>query len=106
MVRNGDVVEAHQWNSATLTWTKVGEVVDAVGSSRKQVYQGQEYDYVFDIDIGAGPGGMLKLPYNVTGTFNVHLNATVTLEINASNQTIHTMLRKNSFGSMSYPRTF
>ncbi|KAG2185818.1 hypothetical protein INT43_002255 [Umbelopsis isabellina] len=66
MVRNGDVVEAHQWSSATGTWTKVGEVVDAVGSNRKQVYNGQEYDYVFDIDIGAGPDGMLKLPFNVT----------------------------------------
>jgi phospholipase A-2-activating protein len=70
MVRNGDVVEAHQWSSATGTWTKVGEVVDAVSSSRKQVYNGQEYDYVFDIDIGAGPDGMLKLPFNVTGKFS------------------------------------
>jgi phospholipase A-2-activating protein len=68
MVRNGNTVEAHQWSMATSTWTKVGEVVDAVGSSRKQVYEGQEYDYVFDIDIsGGGPGSMLKLPYNVTG---------------------------------------
>ncbi|CAO3660671.1 unnamed protein product [Umbelopsis vinacea] len=67
MVRNGNTVEAHQWSMATSTWTKVGEVVDAVGSSRKQVYEGQEYDYVFDIDIsGGGPGSMLKLPYNVT----------------------------------------
>ena len=41
------------------------QVVDAVGSDRKQVYEGKEYDYVFDVDIkdGAPP---LKLPYNVT----------------------------------------
>jgi len=67
MVRNGNIVEAHQWSATTSTWTKVGEVVDAVGSGRKQVYDGLEYDYVFDIDIsGGGPGSMLKLPYNVT----------------------------------------
>jgi phospholipase A-2-activating protein len=40
--------------------------VDAVGSSRKQLYEGKEYDYVFDVDIqeGAPP---LKLPYNTSG---------------------------------------
>ncbi|GAA5931392.1 WD repeat PLAP family protein [Sporobolomyces koalae] len=58
------VVEAHQWSSASQSWQKVGEVTDAVGSSRKQLYQGQEYDYVFDIDLGGG-SPMLKLPYNV-----------------------------------------
>jgi hypothetical protein len=47
-------------------WSNVGKVVDAIGSDRKQLYNGKEYDYVFDIDIedGADP---LKLPYNVTG---------------------------------------
>lgn len=38
-------------------------MTDAVGASRKQLYQGQEYDYVFDVDLGTG-GPMLKLPYN------------------------------------------
>lgn len=65
MVRNGNIVEAHQWDTAKEQWQKIGEVVDAIGNSRKQVYAGQEYDYVFDIDIGAGQN--LKLPYNVTG---------------------------------------
>jgi phospholipase A-2-activating protein len=48
-------------------WQKIGEVVDAVGSGRKQLYEGKEYDYVFDVDIkdGAPP---LKLPYNANGT--------------------------------------
>jgi phospholipase A-2-activating protein len=44
----------------------VGEVVDAVGSSRKQLYQGKEYDYVFDVDIKDGVPP-LKLPYNASG---------------------------------------
>ncbi|KAJ3380533.1 hypothetical protein HDU84_005751 [Entophlyctis sp. JEL0112] len=61
MVRIGNIVEAHQF-SVGEGWTKVGEVVDAVSSGRKQLYAGREYDYVFDIDIGAGAN--LKLPYN------------------------------------------
>ncbi|RDB21127.1 Phospholipase A-2-activating protein [Hypsizygus marmoreus] len=65
MVRNGALVEAHQWDSASLTWQKIGDVVDAVGQGRKQLYQGKEYDYVFDVDIQDGVPP-LKLPYNVT----------------------------------------
>ncbi|KAJ3286669.1 hypothetical protein HDU79_006312 [Rhizoclosmatium sp. JEL0117] len=60
MVRNGDLVEAHQFTEGQ--WVKIGEVVDAVGGGRKTMYGGKEYDYVFDIDIGAGQN--LKLPYN------------------------------------------
>jgi len=65
MVRVGDTVEAHQWDAVSSSWQKVGEVVDAVGSGRKQLYEGKEYDYVFDVDVqeGAPP---LKLPYNVS----------------------------------------
>jgi hypothetical protein len=37
-----------------------------VGSDRKQLYEGKEYDYVFDVDIKDGEPP-LKLPYNVTG---------------------------------------
>lgn len=44
----------------------MGEVVDAVGSSRKQLYEGKEYDYVFDVDIQDGVPP-LKLPYNASG---------------------------------------
>ncbi|KII89092.1 hypothetical protein PLICRDRAFT_40733 [Plicaturopsis crispa FD-325 SS-3] len=65
MVRNGDNVEAHQWVSATSSWQKIGDVVDAVGSGRKQLYEGKEYDYVFDVDIQDGVPP-LKLPYNTT----------------------------------------
>ncbi|KAI0761444.1 phospholipase A-2-activating protein [Irpex lacteus] len=64
MIRKGATVEAHQWDSASSSWQKIGEVVDAVGSGRKQLYNGKEYDYVFDVDVeeGAPP---LKLPYDV-----------------------------------------
>ncbi|KAF8475738.1 WD40-repeat-containing domain protein [Kalaharituber pfeilii] len=63
MIRNGDIVEAHVWSALTSSWTSVGTVVDAVGSSRKKEFEGKEYDYVFDVDIqeGAPP---LQLPYN------------------------------------------
>jgi len=65
MVRNGETVEAHVWSNATRAWNNVGTVVDAVGSNRKQMFEGKEYDYVFDVDIqeGAPP---LKLPYNAS----------------------------------------
>lgn len=55
-----------KWDSANSTWQKIGDVVDAVGSGRKQLYQGKEYDYVFDVDIKDGVPP-LKLPYNVSG---------------------------------------
>lgn len=64
MVNMGSTVEAHQWSAASQSWQKIGEVVGS-GKS-KQTYEGKEYDYVFDIDIGGGPHGMLKLPYNCT----------------------------------------
>jgi phospholipase A-2-activating protein len=89
MVRNGDIVEAHQvcsyfqlgyilvpslhllfflyqWDSESSTWVKIGDVVDAASSGNKQVYEGKEYDYVFDVDIKDGVPA-LKLPYNVNG---------------------------------------
>jgi phospholipase A-2-activating protein len=55
-----------QWDSTSCQWQKIGDVVDAVGSGRKQIYQGKEYDYVFDVDIQDGVPP-LKLPYSVTG---------------------------------------
>jgi phospholipase A-2-activating protein len=55
-----------QWDSASSTWTKIGDVVDAVGSGHKKLYEGKEYDYVFDVDIQDGVPP-LKLPYNVNG---------------------------------------
>jgi phospholipase A-2-activating protein len=51
-----------------MQWMKIGQVVEAVGANRKQVFEGREYDFVFDIDIGEGMP-TLKLPFNVTGIF-------------------------------------
>lgn len=65
MVRNGENVEAHMWSNATKTWTNVGQVMDSVGSGRKRLYEGQEYDFVFDVDIQEGVPP-LKLPYNAS----------------------------------------
>ncbi|KAG0632820.1 WD40-repeat-containing domain protein [Tuber brumale] len=65
MVRNGETVEAHVWSNAARAWNNVGTVVDAVGSSRKQMFEGKEYDYVFDVDIQEGAPA-LKLPYNAS----------------------------------------
>ncbi|KAK9455872.1 WD40-repeat-containing domain protein [Dipodascopsis uninucleata] len=56
-------VDAHQWDGEK--WVKIGEVVSAVGNQQKQIYEGKEYDYVFDVDIQDGVPP-LKLPYNAT----------------------------------------
>lgn len=67
MIRELDgSVTAHTWSSATHEWIAVGTVVDSAGSSgRKTEYLGQDYDYVFDVDIEDGKPP-LKLPYNVS----------------------------------------
>ncbi|SPO26787.1 related to DOA1 - involved in ubiquitin-dependent proteolysis [Ustilago trichophora] len=65
MVKNGDVVEAHQWSAASQQWVKIGEVVGGVGSGSKKLYEGKEYDYVFDVDIADGVPP-LKLPFNLS----------------------------------------
>ena len=62
---NGSV-SAHSWSTAAQQWVNVGTVVDAAGSSGKKTeYLGQDYDYVFDVDIEDGKPP-LKLPYNVS----------------------------------------
>lgn len=66
MINNNDSVEAYQWTAATSTWQQIGQVVDAVGSGRKQLYEGKEYDHVFDVNVSEGMPP-LKLPYNITG---------------------------------------
>ncbi|KAJ3183566.1 hypothetical protein HDU85_001995 [Gaertneriomyces sp. JEL0708] len=64
MINTGNAVEAHQWSQAEYKWTLVGQVVDAVGSSRKSSYEGRDYDFVFDVDLGDNVP--LKLPYNAS----------------------------------------
>ncbi|KAI0376753.1 PFU-domain-containing protein [Hypomontagnella monticulosa] len=62
---NGSVT-AHQWSMGQQQWINIGTVVDAVGSSgRKVEYDGQSYDYVFDVAIEEGQPS-LKLPYNLS----------------------------------------
>ncbi|KAJ6072264.1 hypothetical protein N7467_010349 [Penicillium canescens] len=67
MIRENDgSVTAHTWSSASQEWIAVGTVVDSAGSSgRKTEYNGQDYDYVFDVDIEDGKPP-LKLPYNAS----------------------------------------
>lgn len=67
MIQEADgSVTAHTWSSATQEWIAVGTVVDSAASSgRKTEYLGQDYDYVFDVDIEDGKPP-LKLPYNVS----------------------------------------
>ncbi|KAI1170488.1 ubiquitin homeostasis protein lub1 [Nemania sp. FL0916] len=67
MIKEDDgSVTAHQWSTGQQQWINVGTVVDAVGSSgRKVEYNGQSYDYVFDVAIEEGQPS-LKLPYNLS----------------------------------------
>ncbi|KAI1419763.1 ubiquitin homeostasis protein lub1 [Xylaria sp. FL1777] len=67
MIKEDDgSVTAHQWSAGQQQWINVGTVVDAVGSSgRKVEYNGQSYDYVFDVAIEEGQPS-LKLPYNLS----------------------------------------
>lgn len=54
---------SRQWSNVENSWTKIGEVTGGVGQSQKQMYNGQEYDHVFDVDFKDG-APKLKLPYN------------------------------------------
>lgn len=70
LIRAGKIVEAYSWSATEGRWTKIGDVVggegdDVTPSSSKVMYEGKEYDYVFDVDIeeGATP---LKLPFNLS----------------------------------------
>ncbi|RAL02080.1 WD repeat PLAP family protein [Aspergillus ibericus CBS 121593] len=67
MIREADgSVTAHTWSAASREWIAVGTVVDSAASSgRKTEYLGQDYDYVFDVDVEDGKPP-LKLPYNVS----------------------------------------
>ncbi|KAI5918466.1 ubiquitin homeostasis protein lub1, partial [Camillea tinctor] len=59
-------VTAHQWSETQQQWIHIGTVIDSPGSSgRKVEYNGQSYDYVFDVAIEEGQPS-LKLPYNLS----------------------------------------
>lgn len=67
MVRRGDKVELYMWDMAEARWNKVGDIVGSTGGSQKTsgktLFEGQEYDYVFTVDVQEGKPA-LKLPYN------------------------------------------
>ena len=67
MIReDNDSVGAYQWSQGAQSWMSVGTVVDAVGSSGKKTdHLGNDYDFVFDVDIEDGKPP-LKLPYNLS----------------------------------------
>jgi phospholipase A-2-activating protein len=64
VVREGDNGVAYAWNMREHNWDKIGEVVDGPEDSmQRPVFNGVQYDYVFDVDIGDGEP-VRKLPYN------------------------------------------
>ncbi|KAK4235345.1 PUL domain-containing protein [Achaetomium macrosporum] len=66
VLEDDGTIGAYQWSLSEQRWVHVGTVVDSTGSSgRKVQYNGQEYDYVFDVDIEEGKPP-LKLPYNLS----------------------------------------
>lgn len=64
MIRDGNKIHAHRWNDAESRWVKEGVVIGGTGSG-KQLYQGKEYDHVFDVELTEGQPA-LKLPYNLS----------------------------------------
>ncbi|XP_065917217.1 phospholipase A-2-activating protein-like [Dysidea avara] len=69
LVRVKGKAEVYQWNNAESRWDKIGDALGQAPPSQTQrpVYQGKEYDYVFDIQIECDDHmKTLKLPYNQT----------------------------------------
>ncbi|XP_067381093.1 phospholipase A-2-activating protein isoform X2 [Channa argus] len=66
LIKDGEKVEAYQWNVSDGRWMKIGDVVGGSNqqTSKSVMYEGKEYDYVFTIDVNEG-GPSMKLPYNV-----------------------------------------
>lgn len=94
----GGAVEAHRWTRGA--WVKIGDVVGGVGSGTKKLYEGKEYDYVFDVDIADGVPA-LKLPHNASD--NPFASATRFLEKNGLPNTyvdtVVNFINKNTEGS-------
>ncbi|CAN8269055.1 unnamed protein product [Cochlearia groenlandica] len=64
VIREGDNGVAYAWNMKEQRWDKIGEVVDGPdGVADRPIFNGDQYDYVFDVDIGDGEP-IRKLPYN------------------------------------------
>eukprot|EP01065_Artemidia_motanka_P022497 TRINITY_DN2670_c0_g1_i1.p1 TRINITY_DN2670_c0_g1~~TRINITY_DN2670_c0_g1_i1.p1 ORF type:complete len:825 (+),score=358.99 TRINITY_DN2670_c0_g1_i1:64-2475(+) len=71
-VRRGAGVEVHCWKAAAGQWEKLGDVMDGPGDGGggggggdgKKMYDGNMWDYVFDVDLSGDGSGFMKLPYN------------------------------------------
>lgn len=67
LVREDNEIICYSWSVADKKWNKMGNVVGGSGGSTetsgKVLYEGKEYDYVFNVDI-EDDKGPLKLPYN------------------------------------------
>ncbi|KOS15096.1 phospholipase a-2-activating protein [Malassezia pachydermatis] len=64
LVHHGSQTLRFQWSTGLRQWVQTGMVSESAKPSQKTVYEGKEYDYVFDVDIADGVPP-LKLPYNV-----------------------------------------
>ncbi|XP_075999985.1 phospholipase A-2-activating protein [Genypterus blacodes] len=66
LIKDGQKVEAYQWSVSDGRWMKIGDVVGGSNqqSSKRVMYEGKEYDFVFTIDVNEG-GPSMKLPYNL-----------------------------------------
>ncbi|XP_064395188.1 phospholipase A-2-activating protein-like [Halichondria panicea] len=67
MVNNEGVPEVYQWNVDVSEWIKIGNAIGKAPEN-SHVYNGKEYDFVFEIELDEGPPpkNTLKLPYNRT----------------------------------------
>ncbi|KAM3857742.1 phospholipase A-2-activating protein [Diretmus argenteus] len=67
LIKEGQKVEAYQWSVSDARWVKIGDVVEGSNqqASKRVMYEGKEYDYVFTIDVNEG-GPSMKLPYSVS----------------------------------------
>lgn len=65
LVNEGGTGVAYSWNMGTMVWDRIGEITDGPGdvSQGGKMYNGKQYDYVFDVDIGDGIPHR-KLPFN------------------------------------------
>ena len=63
----GGKIWLYSWSMVSASWQKVGEVTGSAGDAGggatmgKHWYEGQKYDYLFDLDIN---GIKMKLPFN------------------------------------------
>lgn len=68
IINNKNEAEVYQWDANESRWIKIGVAVgssEAGGGQRQKVnYMGNEYDYLFDIELD--DNAKLKLPYNLT----------------------------------------